>query len=207
MVALGDHPALIVIDMQNSFLREEGSMNHLGLSPSAVIHTVEPVLELIKGAREAGIPVIYTREGLAEDYSDGGQFIKFFPATKDVNGLIRGTWDWELADEIQPIDGEYTVDKTRYSAFYKTDLEEILRKEGVDSVILCGITTECCVESAARDAFFRDFGVVVVADAVAAYSAERHESTLTTIRFCFGQTPSVSEVMEALAARQALVTK
>jgi len=198
---LGNSPALIIVDMENGFFREDGSMKKVGLNPEMLRPVVEPVRRILIAAREADIPVFFTREVLSSDYSDGGLFIELFPAVKEVGGLARGTPDVEIIDEVKPLPTETIVEKTLYTAFPETELEAKLKAAGVDTAIICGVTTECCVESTVRDAFFRGFRVIVPSDAVAAFSRERHDATLNVINFCFGVTPTASEVEEALLAR------
>ncbi len=82
--------------------------------------------------------------------------------------MVRDTWDAEIVDELAPEPGDRVVDKTRYSAFYDTDLEQQLRDLKTEALIVCGVTTNVCVESTVRDAFFRDIRVIVPSDATAA---------------------------------------
>ena len=102
--------------------------------------------------------------------------------------------------DTQPQD--YILDKTRYSSFYNTNLEVILRglrpENPVDTLIVCGVTTEICVESTIRDAFFRDYKICVPEDAVAAMDVERHRGTLTTIRYGFGTVTTSEAIIDAL---------
>jgi ureidoacrylate peracid hydrolase len=199
MVDLGRKPALVVVDMENSFFRDEGSMQKIGLDPGVLRHVIAPIQGILAAARKAGVPIFYTRECLQPDYSDGGLFVELFPAVKEVGGLVRGTWDVEILEELAPMPGEVIVEKSLYSAFPGTKLEGELRERGVDTLVFTGVTTECCVESTMRDAFARGFRIVVVSDAVAAFSRERHEATLNVVNFCFGVTPTAAEVEEAFA--------
>ena len=191
--------ALIVVDMQNAFLGEEGSMNKVGLDITYLQKTAEPVRQLVDACHKANIPVIFTRYALRPDFKDAGCLVELFPALKDVNSIVSGTWDAELDERLGVKPGDFIVDKTRYSAFYNTNLEVILRGLGVDTVVVCGVTTEICVESIVRDAFFRDYRIVVPEDAVAAIDPLRHEGTLRTIRFGFGTVTTVDEITRAIA--------
>lgn len=114
--------------------------------------------------------------------------------------MIRDSWDAAVVDELAPREGEVVLDKTRYSAFYKTDLEERLRSLGIETLIVCGVTTNICVESTVRDAFFRDIRVVVPSDATAAVTPELHEGALRCFEYGFGQVATVAEIEEALGA-------
>ena len=191
--------ALVVVDMQNGFIFDEGFLGKLGLDNTHLKPTVEPVRRLVEACHKEGVPVIFTRYILRPDYKDAGCFAELFPAAREVAALASGTWDVELLDALNPQPTDFIVDKTRYSAFYNTNLEVILRGLGVDTVIVCGVTTEICVESTVRDAFFRDYRIIVPSDAVAAIDPVRHEGTLRTISYGFGTVTTTDQVLNALA--------
>jgi ureidoacrylate peracid hydrolase len=199
VIDLGERPALIVIDMQNGFCSADGFMNKIGLDYTTSAAAVEPISRLVGAARSAGIPTFFTRYTLNEDYSDAGLILELFPAIKDARGMIRDTWDADIVDELKPQAGERVVDKTRYSAFYDTDLEQQLRDLGVDTLIVCGVTTNICVESTVRDAFFRDIRVVVPSDGTAAVTPELHEGALRDFEYGFGRVSTVAEITDALS--------
>jgi len=200
MVELGRKPALIVIDMQNGFCDEAGFMNTIGLGHEASAAAIAPISRLLGAARKAGIPVFFTRYSLNPDYSDAGLLLEVFPQIEGTGGMVRGSWDAEVVDALEPLPGEVVLDKTRYSAFYDTDLEPRLRELGVDTLIVCGVTTNICVESTVRDAFFRDIRVIVPSDGTAAVTPELHEGALADFTYGFGQVVTVAELVEALAA-------
>jgi nicotinamidase-related amidase len=199
VIELGEKPALIVIDMQNGFCNPEGFMNKIGLDYTTSATAVEPIGRLLAAARSAGIPVFFTRYSLNADYSDAGLLLELFPAIRDAGGMIRESWDAEVVDELKPQPGERVIDKTRYSAFYDTDLEQQLRELGVDTLIVCGVTTNICVESTVRDAFFRDIRVVVPSDGTAAVTPELHEGALRDFEYGFGRVATVAEIAEAIS--------
>lgn len=199
MADLGRNPALIVIDMQNGFVDPEGFMNKIGLDYMSSAAAIEPISRLLAAAREAGIPIFFTRYSLNEDYSDAGLLLEVFPQIREAGGMIRNTWDADVCDALAPRQGETVIDKTRYSAFYDTDLEERLLRLGVDTLIVCGVTTNVCVESTVRDAFFRDIRVVVPSDGTAAVTPELHEGALDDFRYGFGQVVTVDELVQDLA--------
>lgn len=200
MVDLGRKPALIVIDMQNGFCDEAGFMNKIGLDYTASAAAIEPISRLLDASRKAGIPIFFTRYSLNADYSDAGLLLEVFPQIEGTGGMVRGTWDADVVDALRPLPGEQVLDKTRYSAFYDTDLEPQLRSLGVDTVIVCGVTTNICVESTVRDAFFRDIRTIVPSDGTAAVTPELHEGALADFTYGFGQVLTVAELSEALAA-------
>ena len=190
--------AMIVVDMQNGFLDDGGSMAKTGMDIRELKKTVAPVCRLVDACHNAGIPIIFTRMVQRADFKDAGIRIERRPALKEVNSLVAGTWDMELDPRMDAKPEDYILDKNRYSSFYNTNLELILRGLAVDTLIICGVTTEICVESTIRDAFFRDFKIVVPEDAVAALDVIRHEGTLLTIKFGFGTVTTTAEIIDGL---------
>ena len=155
-------------------------------------------LELVDAAHKAGIPVIYTRFVYRADYQDGGVLVQdLLPALADTKSLAAGTWDSELVDELVPEEADFVLDKNRYSAFYGTGLEPILSSLGIDSLVMCGVTTNMCVETSARDASQRDYRVFVVSDATGELAKDRHDMALATLGFGFGWVVERDEVIAA----------
>ena len=195
----GSKVAMIVVDMQNAYLDDEGSMNKSGMDITELKKTVLPVSSLITACRSADVPIIFTRYVLRADYKDAGLRSVRGPKFKEINSLVMGTWDSELDPRMDQRLEDYVLDKTRYSSFYNTSLEVILRGLGVDTLIVCGVTTEICVESTIRDAYFRDFKIIVPKDAVAAMDIGRHKGTLATIEFGFGSVTTSAELINDLS--------
>ena len=192
--------AMIVVDMQNAFLSDEGSITQGGMDISELKKTVEPVVRLVDACHNADVPIIFTRYVLRADYKDAGLRSERRPEFKDVSSLVAGTWDVDLDPRMDARPVDYILDKTRYSSFYNTSLEVILRGLRVDTLIVCGVTTEICVESTIRDAYFRDYKIFVPEDAVAAMDVDRHLGTLQTIRYGFGTVISSEAIINALNA-------
>ena len=200
---LGARPAVVVIDMQNAFCEPEGFVGRLGLDYTAARRAVEPISRLLEVSRAAGIPIFHAMHTLNPDYSDAGVIMELFPRIREVGGLARGSWDAEIIRELQPLTGEPVIDKPRQSAFYGTDFEQQLSALGVDTLIVCGVTTNVCVASTVRDAFSRDIRTVVPSDATAATFPEMHESALRDFTYAYGQVATVDEIAAALAAMTA----
>jgi ureidoacrylate peracid hydrolase len=193
-----DNTALLVIDMQNSFLDAKGSMAAIGMDHTALIPAVDGTVKLVAAAREAGVPVIFTRYVYMADYSDGGLLPnQLVPAMREVNALAAGSWDADIIPALKPRDGDVIIDKSRPSSFYGTQLEPVLTSLGVRNLVLTGVTTNICIETTARDAGQRDYHVHVVSDATAEFEIERHDHALNTIGFAFGWVNSVDEVLAA----------
>jgi ureidoacrylate peracid hydrolase len=199
MLLKKDGTALIVVDMQNGFCHAEGSFGKLGLDVSALAGAIPGCRRLVDAAHEAGVPVVFTRYVYRSDYRDGGVLIQeLMPALRDVRSLEDGTWDGELVDELkEPGPGDFIVDKNRYSAFYGTRLEPILTSLRIDTLVICGVTTNMCVETTARDAMQRDYRTFIVRDAAGELDPQRHEGALATLGFGFGRVVEAADVVGA----------
>ncbi len=153
--------ALIVVDMQNDFVAPGAPLE------SRAGRAMAPHLQrALACCREQGIPVIYTAHVHRPDGCDLG-LLAHAPAIGRGDALVDGSAGVAIFPEIAPRDGEIVISKHRFSAFYGTDLEIILRGLGVTTVVITGVTTENCCHATARDAFFRDFQVVFLSDATA----------------------------------------
>jgi ureidoacrylate peracid hydrolase len=201
MLLKKDGAALVVVDMQNGFCHPEGSFAKLGLDVSGLTAAIDGCVRLVDAAHEHGVPVMFTRYVYRSDYRDGGVLIQeLMPALRDVRSLEANTWDAELVDELKPKADDFVLDKNRYSAFYGTGLEPILTSLRVDALVVCGVTTNMCVETTARDAMQRDYRTFVVGDATGELDPQRHEMALATLGFGFGRIVSVEDVLRAWAS-------
>lgn len=193
-----DGTALLVVDMQNGFLDAEGSMARIGMPHDALTTALPGCVRLVELARAAGVPVIYTRYVYQAGYADGGLLPhELVPAMVDAEALLVDTWDADVVSALSPSSGDVVIDKSRPSAFYGTQLEPVLTSQGIRSLVMCGVTTNICIETTARDAGQRDYRVHVASDAVAEYDATRHEVALGTIGFAFGWITTVEDVAKA----------
>src|SRR5439155_6506603 len=180
--------ALLVIDLQNDFGSPGGMFDRKGLDLSGIAAAAEATKPVVESARDAGVPVIWVKMGHAPDLSDAGPVgsphrIKH-PDFGDGRTLIRGTWNTDLLDGLSVAAGDHVVAKHRYSAFFETELDELLRSLGVRTLIVTGCTTSICVESTVRDAMFRDYACLVLEDCTAE-PLGTHESSLKVIEALF----------------------
>lgn len=200
MAPTAGHTALVIVDMQNAFCCDDGSIAKIGLDVSMLKAAVRPCALLLAGARRLGLPVIFTRYVYQPDYADGGVLVRYLnPALGSADCLVAGSWDIEIVEILKPRGGELVVDKNRPSAFYAPEMEPALRRLGVDSLIVCGVTTNCCVESTVRDASQRDYKVFVAADAVAEMEVYRHEAALRAMHLLFADVATGEELLSDLA--------
>jgi biuret amidohydrolase len=187
-----DQLALVVIDMQHDFVADDGWFAAMGFDVSALQAAVPVIAQLLAVAREAGAVVVHTRQGNAPDLSDlprprleqgerNGHPIGAPGALG--RGLILGEPGWEIVPELTPLAGEIVVDKPAHSAFWGTDLDERLAALGVESLALCGVTTNVCVLSTLYSAVDRGFSCLLVEDAVAAVTPQTTASVLDLVRY------------------------
>lgn len=193
-----DRSALLVVDMQNGFCDEQGSFAGLGFDVAPLKAAVPGCRALVEGARAAGVPVVFTRFVYQPGYVDAGVVSnELLPAIKDHKCLTAGSWDADIVDELAPRPTEVVIDKSRYSSFYGTRLEPVLTSRDVRSLVICGVTTNMCVETTARDASQRDYRTFVVEDATGEFDPDRHHHALKAIAFGFGWVVPTSDVLAA----------
>ena len=183
------HSALLVIDMQNDFVQPGAIME----VPQAK-EQVPNIARLIAACRRLGVPVIYTVH--ETDPARCPLEIAAFPHLKEA-GMRRGTPGVEVVDELAPAPGETVIRKHRFSGFYQTELELVLRSMPVDTLIICGTVTNICCEATARDAFYRDYKVVFGSDICSALNPQAHNATLTNMEI-FGRVMNCEEILAAL---------
>jgi nicotinamidase-related amidase len=155
---------MIVVDMQNDFVAVGG-----GLETPAARAIVPKLSRVMKMCRDAGIRVIYTTHAHRRDGCDMGLFDDLHPPIANRDALVDGTSGVEIYPDLAPMPGEHVIKKHRYSGFFGTDLDIILREWGTDTVIISGTTTENCCHATARDAMFLNYGVLFLSDATATY--------------------------------------
>jgi nicotinamidase-related amidase len=175
--------ALVVIDVQADFASPSGAMARKGADLSGVRAVLDKVETLIAAARQAGVCVAFARV-LTTPQTDSAA-LKNLNARKgfapDALDLCREGDPGSDYYRVAPLPGEIEVSKRLFSAFHGADLERQLRERNVDTLVLVGLTTNCCIDATARDAFHRDFNVFVVSDATSAYSEEAQRQALAAI--------------------------
>lgn len=182
--------ALIMIDMQRDFVEPAGFGESLGNDVSLLRSSIEPCKDLLETARKVDMFIIHTREGHRPDLSDlqpakkerGNPTMKIGDAGPMGRILVRGEIGHDIIPELYPIAGEPVVDKPGKGAFYDTDLLGILRNRGIQSLIVCGVTTEVCVHTTVREANDRGFNALVPADCTASYFPEFKRVALEMIK-------------------------
>ncbi|GAA4697571.1 cysteine hydrolase family protein [Phytohabitans rumicis] len=201
--------ALLVIDMQRDFLEPGGFGESLGNDVSQLRRTIAPTAALLAGWRAAGLPVIHTREGHLPDLSDcppaklarGAPSMRIGDPGPKGRILIRGEYGHDIIDELAPLPGEPVVDKPGKGAFHATELQSLLDRDGIRSLVVTGVTTEVCVHTTVREANDRGYECLVLADCVGSYFPHFHETGLEMIAAqggIFGWVASSSDVLAVL---------
>ena len=199
------NPALLIVDMQNDFVRESAPME----VPDAR-QTIPQHRQLIDFCRQANIPIIYTRflagpnRTLMWEWSPQLEA----PLLACQRGHMRYYSDIDrtlecvdIIDEIYPEPGDYVIDKYGYGAFHSTNLDDTLNSLGVESIILTGTVTQICVEETGREAFHYGYKTTIVSDAVSSYMPDLHAATLKNFAHKFGWVMTTKEVLHALSER------
>ena len=202
--------ALLIIDMQRDFLEPGGFGAALGNDVGMLRRAIEPIRRVLAVARDRRMPVIHTREGHRPDLAD-------LPPAKRERGrlatrigdlgpmgriLVRGEPGHDIIPELYPLTSEPVIDKPGKGAFYQTDLELMLRNRGIDTLFVCGVTTEVCVNTTVREANDRGFRCIVLSDCCASYFPEFHEMGLAMIKAqggIFGSVAGSKPLLSSLA--------
>ena len=202
--------ALIIIDMQRDFLQPGGFGAALGNDVSRLHAAVAPCADVLAAARKAGLFVIHTREGHRPDLADaprlkverGDPSMRIGAPGPMGRILVRGELGHDIIPELYPVAGEPVIDKADKGAFYQTDLELMLKNHSIETLLVCGVTTEICVNTTVREANDRGFRCIVLSDCCASYFPEFHDMGLKMIKAqggIFGSVSASAPVIEALS--------
>jgi biuret amidohydrolase len=203
-----DRTAILMIDMQRDFLEPGGFGESLGNDVSLLARAIEPCRSLLDAARRKGLLIVHTREGHRPDLSDapraklerGAPSLRIGAKGPMGRILIRGEPGHDIVAELAPRPGEPVIDKPGKGAFWATDLHAVLANRGIESLIVCGVTTEVCVHTTVREANDRGFRCIVPGDCCGSYFPEFHEIGLRMIRAQGGIFGWVSDSTRVLAA-------
>jgi len=214
-----DETAIIVIDMQNAYASAGGYVDLAGFDIAGAAGTIGQIAKVLETARGAGVLVVYLQNGWDADYVEAGgpgspnwhksNALKAMRERPELQGklLAKGGWDYALVDALAPQDGDIVLPKTRYSAFFNSQLDSTLRARGIRNIVFVGIATNVCVESTLRDGFHLEYFGVMLEDAThhlgpdfiqaaSVYNVEKFFGWVSTVAdFCgtFGQMPKGEE--------------
>lgn len=213
--------AVIVVDMENDFGSKGGMFDLAGIDISMIQRAVDPTAKVLAAARNADIKIIYLKMGFRPDLSDLGasdsvnrtRHLQVMHVGKTVQApdgsksriLVRDTWNTDIIPQLKPHAGDVVMYKTRFSGFYQTDLDNVLKKLRIKHLIITGCTTSVCVDSTIRDAMFRDYQPILLADCTGeplGYGLPRsnHEASLLTIEVVLGWVSRSDEFIKAVGS-------
>ncbi len=198
--------ALLIIDMQVDFGAPQGAVGQWGVDLSAVPAALAAAEKLAQGARAAQVPVIFIGLMTSADTDSAAWSERMRRRGGDPESESRLCRIGEPGSAFYgplPAPGERVISKTRYSGFHGTDLNRVLTNLEVDTLVVCGLTTECCVGSTAWDAFHLDYHVFVASDACAAYEADLHAGALKSLELNCAMLATSAEIMAAWAEAKA----
>lgn len=187
---------LMLIDLQNDFCHQHGVFARGGLVLEDPDGLVARVNLLVAAARAASVPVAWVRM-LFDSAEDAGLLASRGPGLAGT-ALRRGSWGARLLEGLDAREDDLWIEKNRFSAFLRTDLEPRLVERGIGRLVVGGVRTDFCVESTVRDAFMRDFEVVLVRDAVAGYFPDLHENSLRAQGTVFADVVTLDRAIEVL---------
>ncbi|MBR1220766.1 cysteine hydrolase [Bradyrhizobium sp. U87765 SZCCT0131] len=196
---------MIVVDMQNDFVAEGAKLR--SAQAAAMVPQLAETLDI---CRAKGIRIIYTAHVHRPDGSDMGLYDDLYGPIAERASLVDGSPGVEIFDPLAPRPGEHVIKKHRYSAFFATDLDLILREWGITTVVVSGTTTENCCHATARDAMFHNYKVVFLSDLTGTFdypdvgqgamaAAEVHRATLTVLAFSTAHVMTGAEFVGRIA--------
>ncbi|STW39999.1 amidohydrolase RutB in pyrimidine catabolism pathway [Klebsiella pneumoniae] len=206
--------ALIVVDMQNAYASQGGYLDLAGFDVSATRPVIDNINTAVAAARAAGMLIIWFQNGWDDQYVEAGgpgspnyhksNALKTMRQRPELQGklLAKGGWDYQLVDELTPQEGDIVLPKPRYSGFFNTPLDSILRSRGIRHLVFTGIATNVCVESTLRDGFFLEYFGIVLEDAThQAGPAFAQQAALFNIETFFGWVSDVESFCHAPVPR------
>jgi len=215
-----DETAVVVVDMQNAYASPNGYLDLAGFDISGAKAAITAIQDVVSVARGAGVPVIFFQNGWDADYVEAGgpgspnwhksNALKTMRKRPELQGklLAKGGWDYALVDDLQPKPGDIVVPKTRYSGFFNSQFDSILRARGIRNLVFCGIATNVCVESTLRDGFHLEYFGVMLEDATHQAGPDYiQKASVFNIETFFGWVSSASDFRRAFAQTEAVPTE
>ncbi len=190
-----DRTALIVVDVQNDYCDPAGHFAQTGRAGDGAAAAIDQIEMLLPVARAAGVPVVFTRNVYDEPFMSPAILARRQLKGQTDEFCIDGTWGGDF-HRVSPGPDDYVVNKHRYGSFTGTNLGTILRSRSIESLVLCGVKTNVCVETTAREGYMLDLNVLVLSDATATDSDDLQASTLENMRRYFGYVATTAEIAD-----------
>jgi ureidoacrylate peracid hydrolase len=212
-----EETAVVVVDMQNAYASPNGYLDLAGFDISGAKAAITAIKDVVAVAHGAGVPVIYFQNGWDADYVEAGgpgspnwhksNALKTMRKRPELQGtlLAKGGWDYALVDELKPQPGDIVVPKSRYSGFFNSQFDSILRARGIRNLVFCGIATNVCVESTLRDGFHLEYFGVMLEDATHQAGPDYlQKASVFNIETFFGWVSSAGDFRRAFAQTEAV---
>lgn len=193
---------LLLVDYQNGFLSPQGRLAQEGENVELMRAIIEPTKRLLEDCQKAGIVDFWSiQEHYAEDKAREKHKVTPHLKKRKAPPCLHGTWETKIIDELQGYlsDSSQVFVKNKWSCFFNTNLEFLLRRLDIDTLLVCGVSTCICVETTVRDAYMRDYDVILMEDCTSHYDPEAHRATLKFINRFAGMTATVEDVRRMLA--------
>ena len=190
------HAALVVVDVQNDFVADGGFFAKIGADMKTIQRAVPPLQRVIEAARRAGVLVVFVQAIYDQQYRSEPMRERDRRRTIDIPRCETGTWGADFF-AVRPRPDEPVVVKHRYSGIINTELDAVLKRHGVRSLLMTGVATDTCVESTARDAYFIDYYVTLVADCCAAFNDADHRGALARFERDYGPVVASADIIAA----------
>ena len=197
-IAFGNYPALLVIDLIEGFVAQDGPFYTPGIETIC-----QQVRILIDAFREHNLPIVHTTVEYQQNCIDGGIFVEKIPALRQ---LVKGSRWTQFTDRVAPDSRGIIVSKRYASAFFGTHLGASLTAQRVDSLVIVGVSTSGCIRASAVDAMQYGYRTVVVADCVIDVDKEAHRSNLRDIQRKYGEVLNSEQVLEMIESLRAKVS-
>jgi ureidoacrylate peracid hydrolase len=190
------HAALLVIDVQNDFVANGGFFDRVGADVKAIQRVIAPLAQFVERAREAGVLVVFIQAIYDPQYLSAPMRERDLRVGRRMPRCLTGSWGADF-HVIAPRPNEPVVIKHRYSAFTNPELDDLLKRRGIRSLLLAGVATDTCVESTGRDGYFIDYYVTLVADCCAGAIERDHRVALERFERDYGAVVNSADVIEA----------
>jgi ureidoacrylate peracid hydrolase len=203
--------AVVVVDMQNAFATKGGYLDLFGVDISGASAVVANVQRVLAASRPAGMTVAFLQMGWRADLRDAGgptspnyhkaNALRLMRARPELAGtlMVQGTWDYALVDDLKPAPEDLVLGKPRYSGFFGTNLDMLLRERGIRTLVFVGVASNVCVESTLRDAFFLEYFPLWIADSsLASGPAWLHDASVENVQRFFGWVTTTDEYVNGL---------
>ena len=207
--------AIITIDVQNAFISKGGMMDLRGIDVSHCPKIIEPINRINSAARAKGFKVIHivTLPSLDLSTSGGPDSPSWYKESTHSLGrehpewrdklIYRGTWGAKIVDGLKVEEGDLMLEKMRYSAFFQTNLDTVLRTYSIKYLVITGVATNICVESSIRDAYYLGYFPILVSDAVAHLGPPFiQDATIFNVKSCYGWVTTSENIIKALKEKK-----